>query len=101
MTQTAEKPTLLFFYSHTSGESRRVERLLAQVLQRRRNHDTFVLRRIDTSDRPDIAERFRVDGKPVLCVVEHKRVVRRLVDPRSARDIADGLEPWLRAGLRS
>lgn len=97
MTQISEKPTLLFFHSRTSGDSRRVERLLAQVLQRRRNHDTFVLRRIDTGERPDVAERFRVNGKPVLCVVEGRRVVCRVVDPRRARDIADALAPWLRS----
>src|SRR4051794_40999668 len=41
------RPQLLFFYSDTSGSSRRVEGFLAQVLQRRRNHQSFELRRID------------------------------------------------------
>ena len=48
------KPRLLFFTSSVSGHCRRVEGFLAQVLQRRRNHGTFRLLRIDESERPDL-----------------------------------------------
>jgi hypothetical protein len=37
---TAAKPRLLFLYSARDGRARRVEGYLAQVLQRRRNHET-------------------------------------------------------------
>jgi hypothetical protein len=41
MTATGRSnPGLLFFHSPTEGSSRRVEGFLAQVLQRRRNHET-------------------------------------------------------------
>lgn len=49
------RPKLLFFYTDSSGRSRRVESFLAQVLQRRRNHDTFQLYRVDCDARPDLA----------------------------------------------
>ena len=43
---------LLFFTSQTNGRCRRAEGFLAQVLQRRHNHDTFSLRFVDQIDRP-------------------------------------------------
>ena len=36
-----DQPRLVFFHSALSGQCRRVEGFLAQVLQRRRNHGTF------------------------------------------------------------
>ncbi len=41
------RPRLLFFFSSTSGPSRRAEGFLAQVLQRRANHSSFELVRVD------------------------------------------------------
>ena len=40
------RPKLVFFYSPRSGRCRRVEAFVAQVLQRRRNHETFELVRV-------------------------------------------------------
>ena len=40
------KPGLVFFHSGVSGACRRAEGFLAQVLQRRRNHETFTLYRV-------------------------------------------------------
>jgi thioredoxin-like negative regulator of GroEL len=92
---TATKPMLVFVYSGLSGRCRRAEGYLAQVLQRRRNHETFRLHRLDAETRPDLAERFRVTTLPTLLVVEEKVVRGRLEDPRGCRDIAAFLEPWL------
>ena len=47
------KPALLFFFDPRSGRSRRADGFLAQVLQHRRNHDTFRLYRIDVTKHPD------------------------------------------------
>jgi thioredoxin-like negative regulator of GroEL len=66
------------------------------VLQRRRNHETFTLRRLNAETRPDLVERFRVDTLPTLLVVEEKVVRGRLENPRGCREIAEFLEPWLR-----
>ena len=54
----AAKPGLVFFHSGVSGRCRRVEGFLAQVLQRRRNHETFTLYRVAREGRPDLVERF-------------------------------------------
>ena len=54
--RTAARPSLVFFYSSRSGASRRVEGFLAQVLQRRRNHDTFRIYRVDDVERPDLVK---------------------------------------------
>jgi thioredoxin-like negative regulator of GroEL len=65
------------------------------VLQRRRNHDTFDLVRIPVDQRPDLADRFRVDALPALLVVADRRVRARLAEPRGCREIQKLLEPWL------
>src|SRR5436305_9565266 len=49
-----DRPGLVYFHSKTSGRSRRVEGYLAQVLQRRRNHDTFKVYAVAQAERPDL-----------------------------------------------
>ena len=89
------KPRLVFFHSSFSGQCRRVEGFLAQVLQRRRNHGTFRLYRVAQEERPDLVERFEVDEMPTLVVVEGHTVRGRLERPRGCRDIEAFLAPWL------
>src|SRR5690242_19771566 len=91
-----ERPTLLFFYSPTSGRCRRVEGFLAQVLQRRHNHDTFWLHRVSAEDRPDLIDRFHIEQLPTLCVVEGRRVVARIPSPRGCAELERGLIRWLK-----
>ena len=78
-----------------SGNCRRVEGFLAQVLQRRRNHATFKLYRVAKEDRPELVERFGITEFPTLVVVEGKKVRARLARPRGCRDIERFLAPWL------
>ena len=93
--RTAVKPGLVFFHSSVSGGCRRVEGFLAQVLQRRRNHETFRLYRVAHEERPDLVERFGIDTLPTLVVVEGRTVRARLEKPRGCRDIEAFLQPWL------
>jgi thioredoxin-like negative regulator of GroEL len=94
-TNGAAKPRLVFFHSSKDGYCRRVEAFLAQVLQRRRNHDTFQVLKVDEVKRPDLVERFGVTAMPTLVVVEDRKVRGRLEEPQGCRDIARFLEPWL------
>jgi thioredoxin-like negative regulator of GroEL len=89
------KPRLVFFFSPTSGRCRRVEAYVAQVLQRRRNHETFALHKVDADNRPDLAERFPISSLPALVVVIGRQVRGRLDSPKGCRDIEDFLAPWL------
>ena len=91
-----EQPGLVFFYSAASGRCRRVEGFLAQVLQRRRNHETFRVYRVDREARPDLVQRFGVTTVPALAVLEGKRVLARVEDPRGCQEIERFLAPWLR-----
>src|ERR1700682_5731215 len=87
------KPGLVYFHSNTSGACRRVEGYIAQVLQRRRNHDTFTLVKVDADERPEIAQRVKIETLPI--VVEGKRVVDRLATPRGCKELERFLAPWL------
>ena len=96
MTDGHTHPTLIFFTSTREGRSRRTEAFLAQVLQRRRNHDTFSIRRVVREERPDLLEKFRVSETPTLVLVEDRRVRGRLARPRGCVEIEQFLTPWLK-----
>jgi thioredoxin-like negative regulator of GroEL len=93
--ELAPKPRLVFFHSSLSGHCRRVEGFLAQVLQRRRNHETFKVYLVEEAARPDLVERFGVTTMPTLVVVEGKIVAAKLERPRGCREIERFLAPWL------
>jgi thioredoxin-like negative regulator of GroEL len=94
-TDSALKPGLVFFHSAVSGRCRRVEGYLAQVLQRRRNHETFRYYAVAREHRPDLVEKFGVTQMPTLVVLEDKVVRARLEAPRGCREIEHFLAPWL------
>src|SRR5262249_38122005 len=89
------QPRLVFFHSTLSGACRRAEGFLAQVLQRRRNHETFRLYRVAQEERPDLLDRFEITTLPTLVVVEGKLVRAKLDRPRGCREIETFLAPWL------
>jgi thioredoxin-like negative regulator of GroEL len=90
------RPRLVFFCASNSGRSRRVEGYLSQVLQRRKNHDSFQLLHVDVDEHAELAERFRIQAVPTIVVVEGKHVQGRLETPRGCREIERLLAPWLR-----
>ena len=92
----APKAKLVFFYSERAGRSRRVEGYLAQVLQRRRNHETFELVRVSVERHPELAGRFEVTDLPTICIVEGRRLRKRIADPRGCRQLEAELAEWLR-----
>jgi thioredoxin-like negative regulator of GroEL len=96
MSEKGTKPQLVYFHTQSSGRCRRVEAFLAQVLQRRANHETFDVYRVDVEKDGDLVERFRIETVPTLVVVEKKRLQGRLESPRGCRDIEKLLSPWLR-----
>jgi thioredoxin-like negative regulator of GroEL len=94
--RSEQRPSLVFFYSARSGRCRRVEGFIAQVLQRRGNHDTFDFVRVSVDERPELAERFRVEDVPTICVLEGRKLRLRLVAPGGCRELERELGPWLR-----
>ena len=95
-TTETPKPMLIFFASMRDGRSRRAEGFLAQVLQRRRNHDTFSIRYVAREERPDLLERFRIEKTPTIVVVADRRVQGRLPQPNGCEEIQAFLAPWLK-----
>jgi thioredoxin-like negative regulator of GroEL len=91
-----ERPMLIFFTSERNGRCRRAEGFLAQVLQRRHNHETFSLRFVEEDEHPELIDRFRVEKTPTLMVVAEKVVRGKLVEPRGCEEIQTFLAPWLR-----
>src|SRR6476469_1908442 len=89
------QPRLIFFHSSLSGTCRRAEGFLAQVLQRRKNHETFKLYRVAREERPDLVDSFGITTFPTLVVVEGKCVRAKLERPRGCREIETFLGPWL------
>jgi thioredoxin-like negative regulator of GroEL len=90
-----QRPQLVFFTSHRSGPARRMESLLAHLARKER--DRLRVSKVDVEDRPDLAERFRVDQVPALALVVEKRVVSRIDGRATAPRIESMLEPHLAA----
>src|SRR5438128_5099054 len=87
------RPQLVFFTSPRSGPARRMESLLAHIARKER--DRLRVSKVDIDDRPDLAERFRVDQVPALALVVERRVVSRLEGRATAPRIESMLEPYL------
>jgi thioredoxin 2 len=90
------RPKLVFFHDARSGRCRRAEGFVAQVLQRRRNHDTFNFIRVPVDEQPALAERFLIESVPTILVVDGGRVRGRLVGCGGCRELETFLQPWLR-----
>src|SRR5262249_2230142 len=88
-----QRPQLVFFTSHRSGPARRMESLLAHLARKERGR--LRVSKVDVEDRPDLAERFRVDNVPALALVVGKRVVSRIDGRATAPRIESMLEPHL------
>jgi thioredoxin-like negative regulator of GroEL len=90
-----DRPRLVFFHSQRSGTCRRAEAHLAQVLQRRGNHETFAVLPVAQEERPDLFERFHVTDVPTIVVVESAKLKTRLEKPRGTAEIEAALSRWL------
>lgn len=73
-----------------------MEGFISQVLQRRGNHETFELVRVSVDQSPQLAEKFGVEEVPTICVVEGRKLKRRIPAPRGCRELERELESWLR-----
>jgi thioredoxin-like negative regulator of GroEL len=70
-----------------------MESLLAHIARKER--DRLRVSKIDVEDRPEVAERFRVEQVPALALVIEKRVVSRLDGRATAPRIESMLESHL------
>ena len=90
---TPDNPLLIFFTSHRSGPARRMESLLAHIARKERGR--LKVSKVDVDDRPDLAERFKVEQVPALALVVDRRVVSRIDGRATAPRIESMLEPHL------
>jgi len=70
-----------------------MESLLAHIARKER--DRLRVSKVDVEDRPDLAERFRVQQVPSLTLVVGSRVVSRIDGRATAPRIESMLEPHL------
>jgi len=70
-----------------------MESLLAHIARKER--DRLRVSKVDVDERPDLAERFRVQQVPSLALVIDSRVVSRLDGRATAPRIESMLEPHL------
>lgn len=96
-TQTPDdpRPTLVYFASRRSGPCRRVQAFLDQVLQSRRNHETFRRRDVDVDDQPELAQRFEIHELPTIIVVDEGKIAQRLEGRVGIPQIRTALGAWL------
>ena len=88
-----DRPLLVFFTSRRSGPARRMESLLAHIARKER--DRLRVSKVDVDEKPEVAERFRVEQVPSLALIVEKRVVSRIDGRATAPRIESMLEPHL------
>ena len=88
-----DRPLLVFFTSRRSGPARRMESLLAHIARKER--DRLRVSKVDVDEKPEVAERFRVEQIPSLALIVEKRVVSRIDGRATAPRIESMLEPHL------
>ena len=91
------RPLLVFFSSRRSGPARRMESLLAHIARKERQRLRVTI--VDVEDKPELAQRFRVESVPTLVLVKGKRAVARLEGRASAPRIERMVEPHLEDAL--
>lgn len=70
-----------------------MESLIAHIARKERGR--LRVSKVDVDDRPDLAERFRVQQVPALALVVGRRVVSRLDGRATAPRIESMLAPYL------
>ncbi|MGH3053460.1 MAG: thioredoxin family protein [Gaiellaceae bacterium] len=70
--------------------------LAAAALAGAADHDTFELVRVSVERHPELVERFQIDEVPTICVVEGRKLRKRIVSPRGCRQLEEELAKWLR-----
>jgi thioredoxin 2 len=86
----------MYFTSPRSGPARRVESLLDQVLQERKNHEAFDRTVIDVETDRSTAARYAVEAVPTILVVENGEEMCRIDGRPSVAALREALSPWLR-----
>jgi thioredoxin-like negative regulator of GroEL len=86
----------MYFTSARSGPGRRVESLLDQVLQERRNHEAFDRTVVDVDEDRSAAEQYAVEEVPTILVVENGEERCRIDGRPSVAALREALSPWLR-----
>jgi thioredoxin-like negative regulator of GroEL len=86
----------MYFTSARSGPARRVESLLDQVLQERRNHEVFDRSVVDIDEDRSAAEQYAVEEVPTILVVENGEERCRIDGRPSVAALREALSPWLR-----
>jgi thioredoxin len=100
--QTAPRPNagagvqalLLFFYSPTSGPSRRMDGLVSWLYVRERKRLRLRLVNVDVA--PETARRFGVAVVPTLLLIKGREVVARVEGKATGQQIDDAMLPHLR-----
>jgi thioredoxin-like negative regulator of GroEL len=86
----------MYFTSARSGPARRVESLLDQVLQERRNHEAFERTVVDVDQDRSAAAQYAVEAVPTILVVENGEEMCRIDGRPSVAALREALSPWLR-----
>lgn len=88
------KALLLFFYSPTSGPSRRMDGLVSWLYVRERKRLRLRLVNVDTCRRT--ADRYGVSQVPTLVLIKGRQVVATLEGRVTGQQIDDAVLPHLR-----
>jgi thioredoxin-like negative regulator of GroEL len=87
------RPVLFFFYTATSGPSRRMESIVSWLWVRERKR--FRLRMVDANANPDLVTKFEVDEIPTIVLVEEGKILTRREGRLTSDQLDQAILPYL------
>ena len=84
---------LVYFWSRTCGHSRRMDSLVDHFMRVHRGK--LKLAKVELSERPDLASRFKVDSAPTLVLLDNLMEIERLEGRQTLPTIKAAVEPHL------
>lgn len=84
---------LVFFHASTCGHSRRMDSIVDHFL--RTHRDSLKVAKVEIAERPDLAERFKVESAPTLILLDDLKEVARVEGRATLPDMKDAFEPHL------